>query len=93
MVIERPFAHEPDLFGDDAVEDEFGVIGSARILFQKRIGGDFRGVVVGRQIGNKTVKSGSTRTGETSRTRGWGQVSTVASIGNFATLITARARS
>ena len=27
VVIERPLAHESDLFGDDAVEDEFGIFG------------------------------------------------------------------
>ena len=38
VVVECPFAHEADLFGNDAVKDEFGIFGSAQVLFQEWIG-------------------------------------------------------
>lgn len=37
MIVERPFAHEADLCGDDAIENKLGIVGRAEILAQKRI--------------------------------------------------------
>ena len=37
VVIECPFTHEANLFRNDAIENEFGVVGATQILLQKRI--------------------------------------------------------
>ena len=38
VVLQRPLAHEPHPFGQDAIDDQLGVVGRAEIVAQQRVG-------------------------------------------------------